>query len=239
MLKIGISLLSRHRPGVEMPTITSTRVDPEAPPAIFRRLRRTGLPASRPKAPVAELVDALDSKSSSARSAGSIPARGTIQCQRSPVTRGIPATTSGRFFSSQATASEPSTIHSNVSQVGSSRDSSCRRFAAYSTRSCTRSYPRRCSTDSAIAVLAHPRWAKSIMRGASASLNHGVTSNSIHRILSAVWQVAWIIESLSVVRAHQPLTRPPSKLAVTISLASVRPLAAISSTERRMRVASG
>lgn len=29
-------------------------------------------------APVAELVDALDSKSSSARSAGSIPARGTI-----------------------------------------------------------------------------------------------------------------------------------------------------------------
>jgi hypothetical protein len=30
-----------------------------------------------PKAPVAELVDALDSKSSSARSAGSIPARGT------------------------------------------------------------------------------------------------------------------------------------------------------------------
>ena len=31
----------------------------------------------RPEAPVAELVDALDSKSSSARSAGSIPARGT------------------------------------------------------------------------------------------------------------------------------------------------------------------
>src|SRR5436305_14208622 len=34
---------------------------------------------SVPKAPVAELVDALDSKSSSARSAGSIPARGTNQ----------------------------------------------------------------------------------------------------------------------------------------------------------------
>jgi hypothetical protein len=34
--------------------------------------------ATPPKAPVAELVDALDSKSSSARSAGSIPARGTI-----------------------------------------------------------------------------------------------------------------------------------------------------------------
>src|ERR1700742_3009908 len=31
----------------------------------------------RASAPVAELVDALDSKSSSARSAGSIPARGT------------------------------------------------------------------------------------------------------------------------------------------------------------------
>jgi hypothetical protein len=77
MLKIGISLLSRHRPGVETPTITSTRVDPEAPPAIFRRLRRTGPSGPRPKAPVAELVDALDSKSSSARSAGSIPARGT------------------------------------------------------------------------------------------------------------------------------------------------------------------
>ena len=41
-------------------------------------------PSPRPEssfrgvAPVAELVDALDSKSSSARSAGSIPARGTI-----------------------------------------------------------------------------------------------------------------------------------------------------------------
>ena len=58
-------------------TITSARVDPEAPPAIFRPLRRTGPLGPRPKAPVAELVDALDSKSSSARSAGSIPARGT------------------------------------------------------------------------------------------------------------------------------------------------------------------
>ena len=39
----------------------------------------SGQPLGRcPKAPVAELVDALDSKSSSARSAGSIPARGTI-----------------------------------------------------------------------------------------------------------------------------------------------------------------
>ena len=37
------------------------------------------LPAGVANAPVAELVDALDSKSSSARSAGSIPARGTNQ----------------------------------------------------------------------------------------------------------------------------------------------------------------
>ena len=64
-------------------TITSARVDPEAPPAIFRPLRRTGPSGPRPKAPVAELVDALDSKSSSARSAGSIPARGTISLLRS------------------------------------------------------------------------------------------------------------------------------------------------------------
>src|SRR6185312_17027203 len=50
------------------------------PPAIFRRLRRPWdlkLPRGQANAPVAELVDALDSKSSSARSAGSIPARGT------------------------------------------------------------------------------------------------------------------------------------------------------------------
>src|ERR1700733_10843041 len=54
----------------------SQRVDRRRPAAIFRRLREAGF--GRPKAPVAELVDALDSKSSSARSAGSIPARGTI-----------------------------------------------------------------------------------------------------------------------------------------------------------------
>jgi hypothetical protein len=54
-----------------------TRVDRQSPPAIFRRLRDLGLPADVRQAPVAELVDALDSKSSSARSAGSIPARGT------------------------------------------------------------------------------------------------------------------------------------------------------------------
>ena len=35
------------------------------------------------------------------------------------------------------------------------------------------------------------------------------------------------------------MTRSPSKFAATVSLASVRPLAAISSTERRIRVASG
>src|SRR5690349_19309408 len=59
-------------------TITSARVDPEAPPAIFRPASPHRASTQRPKAPVAELVDALDSKSSSARSAGSIPARGTI-----------------------------------------------------------------------------------------------------------------------------------------------------------------
>ena len=37
----------------------------------------------------------------------------------------------------------------------------------------------------------------------------------------------------------RPFTKSPSKFAATVSLASVRPLAAISSTERRMRVASG
>jgi hypothetical protein len=37
----------------------------------------------------------------------------------------------------------------------------------------------------------------------------------------------------------QALTRSPSRFAATVSLASVKPLAAISSTERRMRVASG
>jgi hypothetical protein len=53
------------------------------------------VPADVRKAPVAELVDALDSKSSSARSAGSIPARGTIrasalvrQCSLSPIITG-------------------------------------------------------------------------------------------------------------------------------------------------------
>src|SRR6202522_1040932 len=60
--------LSRHP--------SSQRVDRRRPAAIFRPLREAGF--GRPKAPVAELVDALDSKSSSARSAGSIPARGTI-----------------------------------------------------------------------------------------------------------------------------------------------------------------
>lgn len=36
------------------------------------------------RAPVVELVDALDSKSSSERSAGSIPARGTISSDQDP-----------------------------------------------------------------------------------------------------------------------------------------------------------
>src|SRR6478736_1837011 len=57
--------------------ITYARVDPGRRPAIFRRLRDAGLSGNPAKAPVAELVDALDAKESPARSAGSIPARGT------------------------------------------------------------------------------------------------------------------------------------------------------------------
>src|SRR6186997_50566 len=64
-------------------TITSARVDPEAPPAIFPPASPHRASTLCPKAPVAELVDALDSKSSSARSAGSIPARGTIRLHQS------------------------------------------------------------------------------------------------------------------------------------------------------------
>ena len=42
-------------------------------------------------------------------------------------------------------------------------------------------------------ALDHPLWANSMILGASASLNQGVASNSSQKILSAVWQVAWII----------------------------------------------
>src|SRR5581483_8488894 len=51
-----------------------------APTRELYSARFTTLPSgSGVLAPVAELVDALDSKSSSARSAGSIPARGTTE----------------------------------------------------------------------------------------------------------------------------------------------------------------
>ena len=71
------SVLSRARSAVESTSLSHTRgLTRQAaryiPPA--SRRRPSGEPAN---APVAELVDALDSKSSSARSAGSIPARGT------------------------------------------------------------------------------------------------------------------------------------------------------------------
>ena len=59
-----------------LPLFPASQVDRQWPAAIVRRLREAHL-IGHPKAPVAELVDALDSKSSSARSAGSIPARGT------------------------------------------------------------------------------------------------------------------------------------------------------------------
>src|SRR5882757_8948426 len=81
-----MSVVSRGRCPVEgkvlsLPRGLTGRVDRNLPPAIFRRLRDGGLLADVLKAPVAELVDALDSKSSSARSAGSIPARGTsLRC---------------------------------------------------------------------------------------------------------------------------------------------------------------
>src|SRR4029079_12994520 len=73
----GTSVLSRRRGSVEIrhnhiraggPAQAARYIPPASP-------HRASAP--RPKAPVAELVDALDSKSSSARSAGSIPARGT------------------------------------------------------------------------------------------------------------------------------------------------------------------
>src|SRR3569833_1560541 len=59
-------------------TITSVRVDHGPAPAIVPPASLSR-PRDNANAPVAELVDALDSKSSSARSAGSIPARGTIR----------------------------------------------------------------------------------------------------------------------------------------------------------------
>ena len=52
---------------------------PQARPLYSARFATAALEGAVPDAPVAELVDALDSKSSSARSAGSIPARGTNQ----------------------------------------------------------------------------------------------------------------------------------------------------------------
>src|ERR1700722_9376865 len=77
----GTAALSRHP--------SSQRVDRGRPAALFRPLREAGF--GRPKAPVAELVDALDSKSSSARSAGSIPARGTtLRCFSATLGAAIP-----------------------------------------------------------------------------------------------------------------------------------------------------
>ncbi len=70
--------LSRRDGAVEPRTESHPRgLTRKTPPAIFRPLRRhRPFCADRANAPVAELVDALDSKSSSARSTGSIPARG-------------------------------------------------------------------------------------------------------------------------------------------------------------------
>ncbi len=53
------------------PCTRPASVDPSSLSVYMRAIRAT-------RAPMAELVDASDSKSDSARSAGSIPARGTI-----------------------------------------------------------------------------------------------------------------------------------------------------------------
>jgi hypothetical protein len=50
---------------------------------------------------------------------------------------------------------------------------------------------------------------------------------------------AHIPQPLIVSEPTQPFTISPSKFDATVSFARVRPLAVISSTERRMRVASG
>src|SRR5580704_16175856 len=71
------------RGGATIGLRASAQIDACGLTAVARPLYSAGFatPASRGlnvrNAPVAELVDALDSKSSSARSAGSIPARGT------------------------------------------------------------------------------------------------------------------------------------------------------------------
>src|SRR5262245_65768685 len=55
-------VVSRRPIDVEATIITSARVDRNGPVAIFRRLRATGPLGPCLEAPVAELVDALDSK---------------------------------------------------------------------------------------------------------------------------------------------------------------------------------
>ena len=75
--QVGRLLAHRSRPWRRRKLLQNQRVDPPSPAAIFRRLRDLRPPGRLADAPVAELVDAPDSKSGSARSAGSIPARGT------------------------------------------------------------------------------------------------------------------------------------------------------------------
>ncbi len=83
---------ARHHPALEHAPAAGATARTRPAPSPGAGASKTGIhpapPIDRPRsiaivrrparAPVAELVDALDSKSSSARSAGSIPARGTI-----------------------------------------------------------------------------------------------------------------------------------------------------------------
>src|SRR5690606_307673 len=73
----------RHGAACVLGAVNEKRAATVDEPPRHRIVRRLSVP-TRPDAPMAELVDALDSKSSSARSAGSIPARGTIRLQIAP-----------------------------------------------------------------------------------------------------------------------------------------------------------
>lgn len=61
--------------------------------------------------------------------------------------------------------------------------------------------------------------------------------------IKMIWRAGWDIALQSPYRwralGPSAFTKSPSRFAATVSLASVRPLAAISSAERRIRVASG
>lgn len=108
-------------------------------------------------------------------------------------------------FLEPARASGPSTIHSNVSQVGSSRVL-VEAAPPHTQPGASVQYPRRRSRDSAIAALT--TLAGQIDNARSVSLAEprcGIEPRqTIH---TAVWQVAWIIESLRSPAARTALRR--------------------------------